>query len=289
MVGRELALHEGEPSEVAEAMAEHYLPAGADDSLPASTEGTVLALADKLDVIVGCFALGLLPTGSKDPYALRRNAQGILLILEQKGLDVGLNYLLGLAGEQYRSGGVQCSDEALAGAQEFFRDRLYQNAIERGFRHDFVRAVLAAGYDNVRNFWARLNALQGCASRPWWPELVEVVDRTYRIQRDVDRLPELRQDLLTEPEEKELAEALRTGRDLVLAAFEEERYAEGAELYCSLFARKVHVFFDRVFVNVEDEALRLNRKALCGEIYRLFAARFADLYLIEVAEQAASQ
>jgi len=289
VVGRELALHQGETSEVARAIAEHYLPAGADDHLPASTEGTILALADKLDVIVGCFSLGLLPTGSKDPYALRRNAQGILLILEQKALDLGLKYLLGLAKEQYRSAGVECSDQALADAEDFFRDRLYQSAIERGFRHDFVRAVLAAGYDNVRDFWARLNALQGCASRPWWPELVEVVDRTYRIQRDVERLPELREDLLTEPEEKELAEALRTGQERVLAAFSDEKYLEGAELYCSLFARKVHVFFDRVFVNVEDEALRLNRKSLCAQVYRLFATRFADLYLIEVAERGAAQ
>ncbi len=113
-VGRELALVQGEPRAVADAIAEHYLPAGrtgrsdADDALPASTAGACLALADKLDVITGCFSLGLMPSGSQDPYALRRNAFGILLIIERKGLDLHLGELVAMTAEVARRHGIRC-------------------------------------------------------------------------------------------------------------------------------------------------------------------------------------
>jgi len=281
IVGRELALDQGEAPQVANAIAEHYRPAGADDSLPDSMPGTVLALADRLDVILGCFTLGLLPSGSKDPYALRRNAQAILLILEGKELKLSLRELLALAREQYETGGITCDDEVPAAIEKFFGDRLYNMAIERGVRHDFVRAVLAAGFEDVRNFWVRLRALVQCAEREWWPALVELVDRTFRIQRDVQELPPLREDMLQEPLEIEVARILIAERDGIVRAFEDERYLEAAELYSSRLAQKVHEFFEEVFVNVEDHKLRLNRKSLCAEIYRLFASHFADLYLIE--------
>jgi len=283
VVGRELARVTGEAAPVAEAIAEHYLPAGADDALPATPEGTILALADKLDAIVGCFSLGLLPSGSQDPYALRRNALGILLIIEGKALDLRLGDLIQMAREVARRHGIQCDDEAAAKIKEFFRDRLYHAAMDKGFRHDFVRAVLSAGCDDMVDFWARLSALADCAGRIWWPSLVELVDRTYRIQRDADRIEPVREDILQEPLELELAAALRQHHDAIADAFQRGDYVEGAELYCSVFAQLVHDFFEQVFVNVEDQAVRLNRKSLCAHIYRLFAGRFADLYVIETA------
>ncbi|KPK59633.1 MAG: hypothetical protein AMK73_08520 [Planctomycetes bacterium SM23_32] len=284
VVGRELARAAGEPEPVAAAIAEHYLPAGAEDALPATLEGSVLALADKLDVIVGCFSLGLLPSGSQDPYALRRNALGVLLIIEGRGLALRLSELLEAAREVARARGIECSDQAAAGIREFFRDRLYHAAIERGFRHDFVRAVLAVGCDDVRDFWARLGALGECAEQAWWPALVELVDRTYRIQRDVERVEPVRKELLREPLEKELAAALRASGSEIAAMFRDGDYVAAAQRYCSVFARLVHDFFEEVFVNVEDAALRVNRKSLCGAVYHLFARPFADLYLIETAE-----
>jgi glycyl-tRNA synthetase beta chain len=286
VVGRELARVTGEPAPVAEAIAEHYLPAGADDALPTTLEGTVLALADKLDVILGCFSLGLLPSGSQDPYALRRNALGILLIMEGKALSLRLGDLIEMAREVARRHGIECDDEAAAKIKEFFRDRLYHAAMDRGFRHDFVRAVLSAGYDDVVDFWSRLSALAECAGRIWWPALVELVDRTYRIQRDAERIEPVREDILQERLELELAAVLKQHHDAIADMFERGQYVEGAELYCSVFAQLVHDFFEEVFVNVEDGAIRLNRKSLCAHIYRLFADRFADLYLIERAEAA---
>ncbi len=285
IVGRELALAQGEDPAVAAAIAEHYLPAGADDALPSTLEGSALALADKLDVIVGCFSLGLLPSGSQDPYALRRNALGILLIIEKGGLELRLDDLLGMAREVAAAHQVQCDDGTAAKILDFFRDRLYHAAIERGLRHDFVRAVLAAGCEDVRDFWRRMEALAECGQKDWWPALVELVDRTYRIQRDLDRIAEVEDGLLSEPLEVELAATLKENRAAIAAMLEEGRYVAAAERYCEAFARLVHDFFEQVFVNVEDERVRLNRKSLCGWIYRLFADRFADLYVIETAER----
>ncbi|MFO7955679.1 MAG: glycine--tRNA ligase subunit beta [Candidatus Brocadiia bacterium] len=284
VVGRELALEQDEPEPVARAIAEHYLPAGADDELPGSPEGCALALADKLDVIVGCFALGLLPKGSQDPYALRRNALGILLIIEEKDLELHLGELIDMAREVAARHDIECDDAAAGQIREFFRDRLYHAALDRGFRHDHVRAVLAAGFDDVLDFWNRLDALEECARHDWWPDLVELVDRTFRIQRDVDRVVSVDDDLLEEPLEKELAAALRDSRSEIAGLFKNKDYVAAADLYCSTFARLVHDFFEEVFVNVEDEDVRRNRKSLCAWIYRLFAERFADLYLLETAE-----
>mgnify|MGYP006280561787 FL=1 len=285
VVGRELALHHGEPSEVAVAIAEHYLPAGADSELPETPEGVALALADRLDVILGCFSLGLLPKGSQDPYALRRNALGILLIIEERGLDLHLGDLLEEGREVAAGQTIECDDETLAQIREFFRDRLYHAALERGYRHDYVRAVLAAGFDDVRDFWARLAALEECSGREWWSALVELVDRTYRIQRDVEELPPVDESLLTEPLEVQLGAALVEHRGEIEELFEDGDYVGAAERYTSALGELVHDFFEEVFVNVDDEAVRRNRKALCGHVYRLFADRFADLYLIETAEE----
>ncbi|MFO8007169.1 MAG: glycine--tRNA ligase subunit beta [Candidatus Brocadiia bacterium] len=281
VVGRELALEHGESLTVAAAIAQHYLPAGADDDLPESPEACALALADRLDVIVGCFSMGLLPKGSQDPYALRRNALGILLIIEEKGLELHLGDLIEGARQVAAAHDIQCDDQMVAMIRDFFRDRLYHAALERGYAHDFVRAVLAAGYDRVSDFWARLQALGECSKRDWWPELVELVDRTYRIQRDAEELPATRRDLLEEPLEKDLYEALEAHREEVLELLSRGDYVEAAEAYSGALAELVHEFFEEVFVNVEDDAVRLNRKALCGEVYHLFADRFADLYRIE--------
>jgi len=180
--------------------------------------------------------------------------------------------------------GVDCGDDTIAKIGDFFRDRLYHTAIERGFRHDFVRAVLARGFGNVKSFWARLTALADCAGEVWWKDLVTIVDRTYRIQRDVEQILPVRDDLLTEPSEKQLADVLDESQDAVSQLFDNDDYISAAELYCYTFGPAVTEFFDNVFVNTDDEAVRLNRKSLLGWVYQLFAHNFADLYLIEDVE-----
>ncbi len=297
LVGEELALQEGQPGPVARAIGEHYMPVSADGPPPASVAGTVLSLADKTDAVICCYALDYTPDGSQDPFAMRRNAIGILKILETGELDIRLCDLLNHAKDtlqqQAEELGRRELEADIATVLAFFRDRLYHEALDRGFRHDMARAVLSVGFDrpaeeeglnhNPLRFWRRLNALDQCARTKWWPELVEVVDRTYRIQKDLDSLPEVDPALLQEPEETLLAELLSANGDEIRAFFSKGLYAEAAEKYCDLFAGPVHRFFEEVFVNVEDEKLRRARKGLCGRIYTLFAGYMADLYLIETA------
>ena len=281
VVGRELALADGEDEAVADAIAGHYRPTDAGDELPERIEARVLGLSDRLDMMCGCFALGLEPTGSKDPYALRRRAQGILRLLEDPQFDLPTADLLELARRQYENQDVDVDDGNLKAVEEFLMDRLYQMALDRGHSHDFIRAVLAAGTGRVAAVWRRLSALEECSEREWWPSLVELVDRTYRIQKDSNELPPLDLDLLEQEEEKEVGELLQANREAIESAFREEKYLDAAELYCEKLSEPVHVFFDEVFVNVDDEALKKNRKALCRDVYRLFADNFADLYRIE--------
>ncbi|NLW50046.1 MAG: glycine--tRNA ligase subunit beta [Candidatus Brocadiaceae bacterium] len=283
VVGGEIARVQGEPEPVARAVAEHYRPAGPDDALPETPAGRVLALADKLDVIVGCFAIGLLPSGSQDPYGLRRGALGILRILER---DVAVPYeaLLRMAVETYREHGVETSEEARAALVAFVLERLEQLARDRGFRHDFVAAVRASGWRRVDDFWRRLEALVECATRPWWPELVELVDRTHRITSDDGDGAELREDLLSEPLERQLAAALAEHAGGIRERFAAGDYVGGAEAGCAAFARLVHEFFDQVFINVEDRAVRANRKALCRRVCTLFSHNLANLYWIQTTE-----
>ena len=284
VVGREIARLHGEPDAVADAIAEHYLPAGADDRLPETPEGCALALADKLDVIVGCFALGLQPSGSQDPYALRRNALGVLRILEEKALPLRLDDLTEMAIQCCPADGIESRSDLRTQLVLFFVERLAKAALSRGFRHDFVTAVDLSNWRYVQDFWSRLEALADCSRRPWWPELVELVDRTHRIHRDVEGLPPVRDDLLQEPLEKELAAALAEQRERIVGLFRRSDYVAAAEAYCSAFARLVHDFFEEVFVNVEDQAVRANRKALCREVCTLFVDNFANLYRIQTAD-----
>ncbi len=296
-VGSELALAGGRPRPVAMAIGEHYLPDSANGALPGSKVGTAVSLADKIDGIISCYAIGHRPGGSRDPFAMRRNAIGILRMLEENKLDLRLCDLLGSAvdtlREQAGSLGNRELEPNVDEALNFFRERLYHEALERNFRHDIIRAVLAVGFDhnatderlngNVNLFWNRLEALHACSARKWWPLLVEVVDRTYRIQKDLNTLPEIDSSKLVEDEEKTLLKLLEANYDDIKSLFQKNEFLAGAEKYCRAFAGPVHRFFEEVFVNVEDDALRLNRKALCGHIYRLFAGYMADLHIIESA------
>lgn len=294
-VGGELALQEGRPEPVALAIAEHYLPASAGDPAPRSTAGAVLSLADKMDAIICCCAMGYIPDGSQDPFAMRRNAIGVARILEEKELDLQVGILMQAAGEtlldQSDELGRDDLDADVDSGLRFFRDRLYHEALDRGYRHDMVRAVLAAGFDrpaadeclnnNVSRFWKRLKALCKCADSALWPELVEVVDRTYRIQQDMDQLADIDGSLLREDAEKALNELLNEHGEDIRSLFTAGHFTDAALKYCEIFAAPVHRFFEEVFVNVEDDALRRARKSLCGHIYRLFAGYLADLYMIE--------
>jgi len=283
-VGREYALRDGEPRDVAEAIAEHYMPRSADGSLPQTITGCILSLAEKLDTMLGCFSVGLAPTGSQDPYALRRAAQGILRILMEREIAPRLSFAAAEANKLQAKGLPQAEgveDRVLA----FLRDRLYNYFTDKGCRYDQVNAVLATGFDDVRDVRARLDAVAALAGDPGWEELVTVVQRTWNIIRNEKTIPDVNPDLLETPEEKELWEIILTNERQVSELAEQRKYVEASRLFAHAFVKTVHQFFEKVFVNVDDQALRQNRLALMKRINGLYTRRIADLSQIVVEEK----
>ena len=280
-VGREYALRDGEPREVAEAIAEHYMPRSADGALPQTTIGCILSLAEKFDTMLGCFSVGLAPTGSQDPYALRRAAQGILRILMEREIPLPLSFGVAEANKLQAKGLPQAEgveDRVLS----FLRDRLYNYFTDKACRYDQVNAVLATGFDDVRDVRARLDAIATLAGDPGWEELVTVVQRTWNIIRNVEVAAEVDERLLEAPEEKELWQIILTNERQVSELAEQRKYVEASRLFAQAFVKTVHRFFEKVFVNVDDPAVRQNRLALMKRINSLYTRRIADLSQIVV-------
>ncbi|MGD1001406.1 MAG: glycine--tRNA ligase subunit beta [Candidatus Brocadiia bacterium] len=283
-VGRVYALRDGEPPEVAAAIAEHYMPRSADGELPASMAGRALSVAEKLDNLASCFAAGLIPSGSADPYALRRQSQGILRIVETgrrhfKVSSLVRDALKGLPEPHCRA------DAAVPKAMEFLQDRLVQMALDRGAPHDLIRAALAPGFEDICDFWLRLDALRGLSAEPCWPGLVTAVERTYNISKALPADVEVAPALFSEPLEKDLWSRFETHRAEIERLQAERDYAKAGRRYAEVFAAPLHEFFEKVFVNVEDADVRANRLLLLRRINRLFSAKFADLAQIVTGVQ----
>ena len=276
-VGRIYALREGEPSPVAEAIVEHYMPLSADGRLPRTEAGLVLSLAEKLDNMTGCFALQLIPSGSADPYGLRRQAHAALRMTEESGRHLSLASLLSSALQLLPD--PHChAQAAVPKLLDFLRDRLFQMALNRSAPHDLINAVLAAGFDDVVDFWMRLDALRRLAAEADWPLLVEAVERTFNISKNIPHpLGEVDTGLFEEPLEKDLWSLFTAHRKEIKHLEAERRYVEASQRYAEIFAKPLHEFFDKVFVNVDDEKVRNNRLTLLRKINRLYSDRVADL------------
>ncbi len=301
VMGYHYAREEGEKEEVARAILEHYPPRFAGDNLPKNLLGTLLSLADKFDSLCGCFSIGLIPTGSQDPYALRRHAQGIIRILEEKDLTFSVKGILTVALENlspkvldflsnlterkhpwpYSTPSSLGSGEYLRRVEEallaFFRDRLYQTFLERGYRYDIINAVLGAGFDDVTNFSKRIGVVSGLSQTPEWSGLVTLVERTFNIGKKAEPAGAIANDLLIQEEERQLWELYQRCRDGILSLIDREQYEKASLEYYTAFAQPVHTFFEKVFVNVEDQKVRNNRLLLLKNINELYSTRVADL------------
>ncbi|MFW5798648.1 MAG: glycine--tRNA ligase subunit beta [Planctomycetota bacterium] len=275
-MGRLYAEAEGLDPVVARALEEHYYPRSAAGELPTGAVGAAVSIADKLDTMVGCFAVGLAPTGSRDPYMLRRFALGIARMALEMELSFSLRGALDEAAaplaRQLKRDGMPV-DEVTA----FFRDRLYQSLRDQGYPHDLTTAVLAVTHDDILDLGHRLGALARIAEGDNWTMLVESVQRTANITAELDEPAEINPDLVSEPAEQALYDAWVEAAPVVAGHIEARRYEEAARTYCDVFAHTLHTFFEDVFVNVDDPALRTNRLSLLKRINLLFADRFADL------------
>ncbi|MTI81461.1 MAG: glycine--tRNA ligase subunit beta [Firmicutes bacterium] len=261
IIGREYALKNGEDKEVAEAVFEHYLPRYAGDDLPGSIQGQLLSLAEKLDSIVGCFAIGIQPTGSQDPYALRRQALGITYILLDADLNLSLNEMISLAYSEYHNKELKLSlDQVLSEIQDFFKQRVKGIFSDRGFSYDTVDSVLEAGFDVMADAWKRGQALSEFRRQPAFDDLLTAFNRVNNLAKK-SQGGVVNEELLQEDAEKDLHQAYLDFNEKSASHLEKKDYVAVFNEIAQLLD-PINKFFDQTMVMVNDERVRDNRLAL---------------------------
>ncbi len=284
-MGRYYALHDGEDKLVADAIEQHYWPKFAGDKLPESGESLALALADRLDALVGIFASGEKPTGVKDPYALRRAALGVLRILIEKQLDIPLQTLLEITVGAYQGDSVKVSPDAETNTQlsQFILDRLRAYYASQGFDINTFNAVAAVEPARVYDFDRRIHAVseffqteQSAATA-----LAAANKRIANIlKKEGVTANQYQVNLFTEAAEHELARVLESLQKSTRKSFVRQQYAQGlAEL--AQLQTPVDSFFDDVRVMDDDENVRNNRLGLLGALRELFL-QVADISHLNV-------
>jgi glycyl-tRNA synthetase len=274
IMGRLYALHSGEPEAVAEAIYEHLLPRFAEDDLPRSGPGIALALADRLDSLVGLFAVGLKPSGTRDPFALRRAALGVVQILLGNALRFDLQEGVARAAKRLP---VLADESVRAEVLDYIAQRLRGVLLEEGRRYDVVDAVLTErGYDP---YWAAQSAqaLDEWVARPDWQDLLNAYARCVRIVRDQEQRYEVDPERFVEPASTALYQAVRDAS----ASIPEEDATIDEVLGAILgIVPEINVFFDEVLVMDPDPDVRQNRLGLVQEVAAL-AKGAADLSKLE--------
>jgi glycyl-tRNA synthetase beta chain len=271
IMGGLYAQAQGEPEEVWRAIYDQYKPASMEDSLPETASGCLLSFADKLDTLRECFRIGMVPSGSRDPFALRRAAQGMVRILVESSLELPLPQLI--------------DDTQLI---EFLRDRVeYYFRDVRGFKYDEVRAILAAGWDNLPDVLRRLEALTQVRPTENFEPLAASFKRIQNILKQADFVePGPIDEYLLEagPEQNLHADFLRV-REIARSS----PYPEALDAIASLRAA-VDLFFDKVLVNAKDDLVRRNRLKLLGNLLTEFStiADFSEIVTDKHAQNVAS-
>jgi glycyl-tRNA synthetase beta chain len=283
VMGRIYAGLAGEPESVAQAIEEHYLPTHAGGRLPETLAGSLVSIADKLDSICGCFGIGLMPTGTTDPYALRRQALGIIQIMMAGGLSISLT---GLIEKSLDLLADKITEEPQVTAHRiltFFRHRLERLLMERGVAKDLVVSVTSTSIEDIPTVSKRTEALQNLRARPDFEPLAVAFKRVVNIIKQAGERGDLGSEkgvvradpgIFQEKCEHRLYGELQKVKQGICEEVEEGAF-DRALLAVSTLKGPIDDFFDGVMVLVEDEKLKQNRLALLSEIADLFAI-FAD-------------
>jgi glycyl-tRNA synthetase beta chain len=288
VIGGLYACAQGEKEEVARAVHDHYKPTGVEDSLPETLEGVLLSVADKLDTIAGCFAVGLVPSGSRDPYALRRAASGIVRLIVEKKLRLPLPAAVAEAVRIVTEDAVEVNEPgALRDALvAFLGERARHLFRELGqFPYDEVNAVFAAGWGDLVDAQARLGALRCIRPTPDFEAVAAAFKRIRNILEQAGNGEKhaaraVDETLIEAGAERELYERFRALGPEVAALRTSQRYQDGLKLAASL-RPQVDRFFDKVLVMAQDEAVRANRLALLAHLLREFStvADFSEIVI----------
>jgi glycyl-tRNA synthetase beta chain len=272
IMGRYYALNDGLSADIADAIEDHYKPRFAGDTLPRNDVGVVVALADKLETLVGMFGIGNLPTGDKDPFALRRHALGVIRMLVEKDLPLGLVELVENAQPVFGEK-IQDASGALV---DFIYDRLAGSLREQGYSAQEVEAVLALRPQRLGDVAKRLAAVRTFSALPEAPALAAANKRISNILKKADGVDaHVSELLLQEPAEKALHAAMQQVVPQASAQFDAGDYAASLQTLAAL-REPVDAFFESVMVNAEQTDLRLNRLGLLATLHQAMN-RVADL------------
>ena len=280
-MGAYYARHDGLGDEIAQAIEDHYRPRFAGDELPRNDLGLVAALADKLETLVGMFGIGNLPSGDKDPFALRRHALGVLRMLMERDLPLDIDPLLQAASEVFGAripGDRQAAVQALA---EFLTDRLAGMLREQGYTAQEIDAVLALRPQRLGDVRRRLEAVRAFASLPQAAALAAANKRITNILKKADQVEgDVQTSLLHEPAEQALHQAMSAIAPTAQQQWSQGDYTASLQTLAAL-REPVDAFFEDVMVNAEQADLRRNRLVLLQRLHQAMN-RVADLSRLAV-------
>lgn len=274
VMGREYARLSGEPSEVADAIRDHYLPAFAGDRLPESPIGDIVGMADKLDTIVGCFGVGLLPTGTADPFALRRQALGIIRIILEKRYPLSLVQMIEESARLLREKMERPLEEVQKEVLGFFRVRYENFLLDKGYPFDVIEAAVTPSFDELVDVQHRVDALKEARTWKDFESVLIAFKRAMNILKGVSPKEEIDPSIFSEAAEKELYEAFLKATKAIERSLAIRDYESALQEMIET-KKPIDAFFDGVMVMVEDERIRGNRLALLDRIGKLFL-RIAD-------------
>ncbi len=276
VMGRVYAAAAGEGQAVADAIEEHYRPTYSGGPLPKNRIGALLSIADKIDSICGCFSVGLVPTGAADPYALRRQGIGIIQIMLDQGFVFSLSALINFTLARFEKMAVVPLKETAEHIIDFLGRRMSRLLVEEGFSKDVIAAITEVSIDHVPDVWNRVKALEELKAAPDFVPLATAFKRVVNIRKKTDlaRVAAVNADLFEDAAETALHEAFLKVKSSVETCLETADFSQ-ALLDIASLRDTVDEFFEKVLVMTKEDALRLNRLALLGEIAGLFG-RIAD-------------
>lgn len=268
IMGMHYARLGGEKEEVATAIAEHYAPRFAHDQPPASLAGALVALADKMDTLASCFTLGLIPTSSQDPYALRRSANGVVSILLTHKLAIPLQRLCELALAELKDHSAAAPEKVLAELKDFLLQRVSHSFAEQGIRYDVIAAVLGGTAHDLPGLWQRAQLLQRKLGTTDLTRILIPFTRAANLTKEFNQF-EVDPALFSTAAEKELYQAVLAAGKVVAEAAAKHDFAQVFAALSPLYT-PIERFFDDVMVMVKNQAVRRNRLALLALVKALF-------------------
>ncbi|MCS5421633.1 MULTISPECIES: glycine--tRNA ligase subunit beta [Psychrilyobacter] len=280
-MGAEYALRSGENEKVAKGIEEHYYPRYQGDKLPQNIEGVITGICDRIDTLVGCFGIGLIPSGSKDPFALRRSALGIVNIISNSKLDLSIDELVNISIDILELDGVlkKEKEKVKSDVMEFMNQRIINVLLDKGYRKDFILSILDVENENLLEVEKKLLTLEEVSSNENFNELVSLLKRVGNISKDYKGTVNITEELLKEGAEKSLYNFYMEFMGISEEILGKNDYLTYLKTILS-GKEIIDNFFDSVMVMDEDEDIKNNRLSLLTSLNAIFN-RVANLNLIE--------